>query len=298
MNGAAESVIEILPGITAWEGPHAAELRERAADALESGRVLFFPDLSFRLMPGEEVFLDPAIADGSRKNISFDPVRGRVAATSLTGEKARALGAMLDRFGRAAQALVEGLFPTYAPRLERARTSYRPVEISGRPSTPRHDDRRLHVDAFPTRPLHGRRILRVFSNIAPDGAVRQWEVGEPFPDLARRFFPRLGRPWPGEAALLAALSLTRGRRSLYDFYMLRLHDRMKLDEAYQQNVPRHPLTFPPGTSWMVFTDQASHAVKGGRFALEQTFHLPVACLRHPERAPLRVLEALAGRPLA
>jgi len=146
--------------------------------------------------------------------------------------------------------------------------------------------------------MHGRRILRVFSNIAPDGAVRQWEVGEPFPDLARRFFPRLRRPLPGEAALLAALGLTKGRRSLYDFYMLRLHDGMKLDEGYQQSVPKHAMRFPPGTSWMVFTDQASHAVKGGRFALEQTFHLPVDCLLHPERAPLRVLEGLAGRSLA
>jgi hypothetical protein len=293
----AESVIETLAGIAAWEGPYPADMQERAVQALESGKVLFFPDLPFRLRAEEEIFLDPAIADGSRKNISFDPASSRVAATSLQGEKARALGAMLDRFGRAAEALVRGLFPAYARDLVRARTSYRPVEISGRPTSPRHDDRRLHVDAFPTRPLHGWRILRVFSNIAPDGAVRQWEVGEPFPDLARRFFPRLGRPWPGTAALLAALGLTKGRRSLYDFYMLRLHDGMKLDEAYQQNVPRHPLAFPPGTSWMVFTDQASHAVKGGRFALEQTFHLPVTSLHHPERAPLRVLEALAGRPL-
>ena len=35
----------------------------------------------------------------------------------------------------------------------------------------------------------------------------------------------------------------------------------------------------------------------GHCALEQTFHLPVAAMAHPERSPLRVLERLAGRAL-
>ena len=65
--------------------------------------------------------------------------------------------------------LVSGLLPGYAAALQRARTSFRPAEIAGRAYSPRHDDRLLHVDAFPTRPMAGRRILRVFSNVAPDG---------------------------------------------------------------------------------------------------------------------------------
>ena len=36
----------------------------------------------------------------------------------------------------------------------------------------------------------------------------------------------------------------------------------------------------------------------GRNALEQTFYLPVDAQRHPEMAPLRVLERLTGRRLA
>jgi len=39
--------------------------------------------------------------------------------------------------------------------------------------------RLLHIDAFPSRPMHGRRILRFFANVAPD-APRHWRVGEPF----------------------------------------------------------------------------------------------------------------------
>src|SRR5437879_4456654 len=54
----------------------------------------------------------------------------------------------------------------------------------------------------------------------------------------------------------------------------------------------------PDTSWIVFTDQVLHAAIAGRHMLEQTFHLPVAAQRFPERSPLRVLERLAGRRLA
>jgi hypothetical protein len=48
----------------------------------------------------------------------------------------------------------------------------------------------LHVDAFPSRPIRGERILRVFTNIHPDSTqARVWRVGEPFEDIARRYLP-------------------------------------------------------------------------------------------------------------
>ena len=55
--------------------------------------------------------------------------------------------------------------------------------------------------------------------------------------------------------------------------------------------------FPPGTSWLVYTDQVLHAALGGEFALEQTFHLDVDQMVQPERAPIKVLERLSGRSL-
>ena len=58
------------------------------------------------------------------------------------------------------------------------------------------------------------------------------------------------------------------------------------------------MSFPPGTTWLCFTDLVLHAALAGHCALEQTFHLPVAAMAHPERSPLRVLEGLAGRALA
>jgi hypothetical protein len=205
---------------------------------------------------------------------------------------------MLRRFGDMAETLLHDLLPGYTSALERARTSFRPAEIAGREYSPRHDDRLLHVDAFPSRPMRGRRILRLFCNIAPDGAPRLWHVGEPFPDFARQFLSRTRAAMPGSAWLLQRLGVTKGRRSEYDRIMLRLHDAGKLDAAYQSDAPRATLSFASGTMWLCFTDQVLHAALAGHCALEQTFHLPVGAMEFPEHSPLGVLERLAGRALA
>jgi hypothetical protein len=290
-------VLETL-AVADWSGPFEAEVQARAADTLEAGRVLVLPRLEFRIDPCETGFLDPSVAGGDRKNISMDPGATSCDAASLEPAQAERLAALMRRFADQAEALVEGLIPAYAGHLERARTSFRPVEIAGRNYSPRHDDRRLHVDAFPTRPMRGRRILRVFSNVARDGAARDWRVGEPFETFARKFAPRVRRPVPGSAWVLQGLGLTRGRRSAYDAMMLALHDEAKLDEAYQTDAPKTPVAFPAGTTWLCFTDQVLHAALSGHSALEQTFHLPVEAMTSPERSPLRVLERLTGRVLA
>jgi hypothetical protein len=293
----ATDILEELP-IHEWHGPFAPELCHRAVRALEEGRVLVLPQLPFHTEPEEAAFLSADAAGGERKNISLDPTTGRIGNTSLPPDAAARLARMIDRFGRSAEQLLHDLLPGYAQALERARTSFRPVEIEGRPTSPRHDDRLLHVDSFPTRPMVGRRILRVFSNIAPDGAVRAWRVGEPFPDYARRFLKRAGTPLPGSGWLLEKLGITKGRRSAYDHIMLRLHDAGKMDAAYQSAAPKAEVTFLPGTTWLCFTDQVLHAALSGHCALEQTFHLPIAVMSDPARAPLSVLEQLSGRKLA
>jgi hypothetical protein len=290
-------VIETLP-ITEWHGPFDPVLQAQALDALEDGRVLLLDRLPFQVLPQETRLLSPSVMGSERKNISLDPASGQIGNTSLTGSDAEALGCMLRRFGDAGENLLRDLLPRYAPMLERARTSFRPAEIAGRAYSPRHDDRLLHVDAFPSRPMEGRRILRLFSNVATDGGARAWRVGEPFADFARRFLPSVGRAPPGGAWLLQQLGLTKGRRSEYDRIMLRLHDTGKLDAVYQSHGPKADVSFAAGTTWLCFTDQVLHAALAGHCALEQTFHLPVAAMQHPERSPLRVLEQLVGRTLA
>jgi hypothetical protein len=291
----AEVVTEF--NITCWDGPFEAAECQRALAALEGGHVVFLPRLRFEVAQAEEGFLTDRALDESRKNISLDPTTRRCHGSGYEGDRLAALAAMLDRFGRSAEGLVSGLLPRYAPALERARTSFRPAEIAGRAYSPRHDDRRLHVDAFPTRPMRGHRILRLFSNVAPDGVAREWRVGEPFPDFARKFLSRVKPLPPAHAWAMNLLGLTKGRRTPYDQIMLELHDTGKLDADYQQNAPRVAVSFPPGSTWMCFTDAVLHAALAGRCALEQTFYVPVTAMAEPERSPLRVLERLRGQTL-
>ena len=286
-------MLESLP-IDRWTGPHDADLKARAVSALERGAVLFFPRLPFLLSEPEKQFLDARVSDGQAKNISLDHTSGKLQSTSLSGEKARDLAAMMERFGSQATRLVQELLPYR--NVERARTSFRPVQVKGRHYSKISDDRLLHIDAFPSRPMRGRRILRFFANVAPN-SPRRWHVGQPFEDFARAFLPRVGPHLPGKSWLYEKLGITRGRRSLYDELMLSLHNTGKLDENFQKNSPHQGIEFPPGSCWLVFTDQVLHAALGGEFALEQTFHLDIAEMEEPDRAPVKVLERLSGKTL-
>jgi hypothetical protein len=294
----------VLP-LSEWQTPPDREFQERALPALEAGTVLVFPRLSFALLPEEQSFLAECPLSGTRKNISYDPATGKLGGTQLTPPQAAELAALLARFGGDAVAFVRGLLPRYAPHLRQARASFRPAEILGRISAPRHDDRRLHTDAFPSRPTQGERILRLFVNIDPAGTPREWQVGGPFEQVAARFLPQLksgplGKPIIATLAgrAMAGLNLTHGRRTPYDFLMLGLHDRAKMDAEYQTSAPRTAVTFPPGTAWLCFTDAVPHAALAGRNTLEQTFHLPISAMARPELSPLRVLERLSGHALA
>jgi hypothetical protein len=281
--------------LDSWTGPFDQGLKTRALSALESGAVLFFPRLAFQLSESEKPFLDARISDGKAKNISFDHATGKMQASSLTGDQAASLKAMMERFGSQATQLVYDLLPYRA--VEQARTSFRPVQVKDRHYSKISDDRLLHIDAFPSRPMRGRRILRFFANVAPD-SPRHWHVGQPFEDFARAFLPRLSPHLPGKSWLYDKLGVTHGRRSLYDELMLSLHDAAKLDSGFQRDSPHQAIAFPPGCCWLVYTDQVLHAALGGEFALEQTFHLDVAEMAEPDRAPIKILEKLSGRPLA
>jgi hypothetical protein len=282
-------------GIDRWH-PHVAPAdTERYARELESGAVLVLPRLAFELSPAERRFLDIRWSDGRAKNISLDGD----AIKGAQGDAADldALTAMIARFAADASALIAALFPRYAPHLKRARTSYRPHGAAGRAVSWRKDDTRLHVDAFPSRPNRGERILRVFCNMNPDGEDRVWRVGEPFEPMARALLPRVRTMLPGEATLLAALRATKSPRSEYDHLMLGLHDAAKADSEYQHDSAQREVRFAPGTTWICYSDQVMHAASSGQFMLEQTTHLPLSALYEPARSPLAVLERITGRAL-
>lgn len=271
--------------------------RESLLAEVEDGHVLHFRSFPFALQADELRLLDVAIADPRHKNISLDPGNGALHGV-LGGDPQRAaVRRLVTRYFEAAHDLVDRLFPEYRAALRPAPTSLRLRRIESRKTHWRKDDSRLHVDAFPSRPNHGERILRVFLNINPDGAARVWRVGESFEAVAARFAPAARRQWPGEAALLAALRITKRRRSEYDHYMLQLHDAMKADMAYQCSCDQQAVSFEPGSAWVCFSDQTSHAAMSGQYLLEQTFFLPVAAMARPDRAPLAVLQRQLGRAL-
>jgi len=269
--------------------------QESALDALESGSVLLLPQLSFSLNPDEKALLTSV--EGSAKNISWDPARGVRGNDGATRRDPAALQAMLSRYAASTRSLLDALLPAYRSALQQAKTSFRPVEISGRKTSWRKDDTRLHVDSFPSSPNQGKRILRVFTNINPDGVPRVWKLGAPFEDVARRFLPSVRKPAFGSAALLRMLGITKSRRSPYDHYMLRLHDGMKADLGYQAEADQTLYRFWPGQTWIVYTDLVSHAALSGQHALEQTFMLPVEAMGRQLRSPLAVLERQLGAGL-
>ena len=278
-----------------WDGPGPGTVEADLTAPLESGGILLLPALVFDVRDEERRFFSPSVV--AAKNVSFDPATGRVAGSTTAGEDAALLAAWLRRFSEAAGALVDGLFPHYRGRLERARASFRPAEIAGRQTSWRHDDTRLHIDSFPATPVQGRRILRVFTNVNPEGKPRTWRVGEPFEQMAARFRGQLRMPWPLGGRVLHLVHATKSRRSAYDALMLQLHDRMKADVNYQATVAQTTIAFPAGSTWVAFTDAVSHAAMAGQYQLEQTFLLPVEAMQAPAQAPLRILERLMGRPL-
>ncbi len=284
--------IETLP-VDAWNVTLPLKLTEQATTALEGGQVLFFPQLAFMLNP-DELRFSPHFVDEKVKNISYDSNTDQAKGIVGTEMEKEAIKQMIVRFSVQARALVDAVLPHYQGAIKVARTSFRPVQVSQRKQSYRKDDRRLHVDAFPANPNQGRRILRVFSNINPQQEPRIWRVGEPFEQVARRFLPQIPRQIPGSAWLLHLLKLTKSRRTQYDHIMLQLHDRMKKDSRYQQQATQVEFHFPAQTSWIVQTDQVSHAALSGQHLLEQTFYLPVEAMLDSQRSPLKVLERLTG----
>jgi hypothetical protein len=282
-----------------WDESLSTSDQEQAITSLETGQILHLPELAFSLSSEETQFLTPHYADPDAKNIGYHSGQNKLwGVRQLTDQQHTQLKAMLERFSRSAFKLIQATLPSYASQLIVARTSFRPVQVSNRKTSYRKDDRRLHVDAFPSAPNQGKRILRVFCNINPEGKNRIWRVGEPFQKVADRFVPQIKKPIPGLAAALRLLRVTKSYRTPYDHYMLRMHNLMKADEDYQQKAPQQEIHFRPGSTWIVQTDHVSHAAMQGQHVLEQTFYLPVSAMLDESRSPLKVLEKMLNTRLA
>jgi 3-deoxy-D-manno-oct-2-ulosonic acid (Kdo) hydroxylase len=298
MNNATSALLEI------------ADVQQKSGswycDQLERGKILFFPGVPFELPQADRDFLLSQKQSGSRfhKNISYRPSTGILKGVSADSPEGERLGGVMRSFSREMTRFVSSFLTPYAGKLKLDFASFRPLEEQGRDLSLHKRNDLLHVDAFPTRPTHGGRILRAFVNINPS-VGRVWAVGEPFdssiPKLARshKLAPPFRGPVTRQAARIASkIGLPVADRSRYDEFMLYLHDWLKESAAFQQDSCRQELVFPPGSTWMVYTDGVPHAVLSGQYALEQTYIVPLEALVSAEVAPLRVLEAVTGIRMA
>jgi hypothetical protein len=295
-------------------GATALDERQRRsyAERLEEGYILLFEQAPFPLpdTAGQAALTGARQASVAyHKNISYRPGEDRVKGIARGGGDAEAVRAVLREYSRSAIRLLTELFPFYASRWTVDFASFRPEEERGRQLSLRARNDLIHVDAFPTRPTNGGRILRVFTNVNPT-ASRWWITTDTFEVLAPRLAIEAGlgtiaagarSPWRAVAGRLAGLGrrlgLIREPRSPYDRFMLGFHHFMKANAAFQAGCPKHRWEFPPGSTWIVLTDMVPHAVESGQFALEQTVIVPREALVRPDVAPIAVLERLCHVPL-
>ena len=263
---------------------------------LESGKILYFPNLPFNLSDKESNLLNPEIRNPKSRNISLNEngiLKGALGDT----ESLLLVKNLVQRFRDNANTLINSIAPQYKPYLKLAPTSLRPMRVESRQQSIKADDKRVHVDAFPSRPNYGERILRVFININPHGEPRVWRIGEPFENVVKRFLTKTKKYSPLLARLLQVFKITKSYRSEYDHLMLQLHDLMKYDESYQANAGDIVFPFPPGSVWVCFSDQATHGVLSGQYMMEQTYYLPVQYQAYPSKSPLKILEEVTGKRL-
>ena len=83
--------------IERWTGPFSEETKVSALDALESGKVLYFPKLPFTVGNSENVLLTAALSNGRAKNISRDP-DGKIQGDAASAEESAHLSVMMGRF--------------------------------------------------------------------------------------------------------------------------------------------------------------------------------------------------------
>ena len=286
-----KQIVEV--NISKWDAP--SSQNELITD-LESGKVLHFTNLEFPVSEIEQQYFTSEIRDKKSRNISLN-ISGELKGAIKNNEAESNLAAMMTRYRTQSHLLVNTILPRYKDHLHLAPTSFRPNQIVTRNQSWRADDKRLHVDAFPSRPNYGERILRVFINVNPNKVPRVWRIGEPFEAIVDRFLADTKPYSAWQAKVLNAFGITKSLRSEYDHLMLQLHDSMKRDLNYQRNCPQLTVEFPTGSVWICFSDQTSHAAMSGQFMMEQTFHLPVLNQYNPNTSPLAILRNHMGREL-
>ena len=297
-----------------WVGGNDGEERSRHyCRKLEEGQILFFGAAPFDLPEADRQFLlsQKQSSFKGHKNVSYRPTQDvlRGGDAGASPEDSRRLHEVMRSYSQRVTAFLRKFLAPYAAHWKMDFASFSPVEEQHRDLSLHKRNDLMHVDAFPSRPTNGGRILRFFTNVNPQRG-RVWETSDGFGALAKSFAEPAGlmkiaasESSAGRAILktfapvFKAVGVKGVDRSAYDRFMLRFHDYLKENDDYQQKWTKYRMEFPPGSCWMVYTDQVPHAVLSGQYALEQTYIVPIEAMVAPELSPLRVLESIAGRAL-
>jgi hypothetical protein len=285
-------------------GPGPGNLYER----LERGELVDYPSCPFPLLDEDDLafLLGQELGRAAHKNISYDPSTCRASGFARRSrDQVERLCQVLASFSHSATEWLGEVLPRYRDRWQLDRVSFRPLEEATRVARVSARNDLLHVDAFPTRPTNGWRLLRVFVNVNPS-EPRVWVTSEPFARLLERYGKQAGLPrQPGRLDWAARLLQTfprlfrpgRAARSAYDAFMLRFHHFLKRCEDLQERGLKRVWTFPPGSMWVAMTDATSHAVLRGRYALEHSYFVDPETLALPGESPAALLARACGRPV-
>ncbi|MGI9035056.1 MAG: Kdo hydroxylase family protein [Pyrinomonadaceae bacterium] len=295
--------------------PNAAFDAERSrhyCEQLEQGKILFFDRAPFDLPAEHRRFLLSAKQENTRlhKNISYRPEKNLLRGfPSSDMENFNRLREIMRDYSKQVVGFFDKFLVPYSEKRLLDFASFRPIEERGRKLSLHKRNELLHVDAFPSRPTRGGRILRVFTNINP-AESRIWEIGEDFRSLAEKYAfdaglekiqkqsaSPAGRVFRQTSKILNKAGLPVPARSAYDRFMLRFHDYLKENTTYQTESEKTRLEFPPDSTWLVYTDGVPHSVLAGQFALEQTFIIPFDALVAPQNSPAKVLEKMCRASL-
>ncbi len=275
-------------------------------ERLEQGELLHFPRCPFALPEGDDrsFLCQQRLGGSAHKNISFDPASGHVAGhRRLSAPQAQRLRGLLTEFSRRATAWLAGALPRYATSWKLDRVSFRPEEEATRHLRWNARNDLLHIDAFPSRPTQGCRILRLYVNLNPH-EPRMWVTSETFDRLLEKYGAAAGLPthhpthWArriGEG-VLSLFDPGRRQRIDYDSFMLRFHTFLKFHDRFQDHGLKRFWCFAPGSAWLLFSDGLSYADLRGQFALDHSYFVQPTSLVFPWQSPAALLEKMCGLP--
>lgn len=287
------------------EGLPEADARSQPAQCLERGEILFYPLCPFPLPDGDDrrFLFEQQVGRWPHKNISLDPTTGQISGFLYRNRRQHnRLRDLLASFSHNAVTWLATVLPSYAAAWRLDRVSFRPEEEASRRLRLTARDDLLHIDAYPSRPTHGSRILRLHVNLNPSDP-RVWVTSDTFDKLLWRYGSRVGLPpalatWTERLTHgLFGLLKTRGKgRSPYDAFMLRFHHFLKSNDEFQEYCPKRYWQFPPGSAWLVMGDTLSHATLRGRYALDHSIFVASHTLACPERSPAALVARACRTP--